>query len=179
MQSDRYWVRLASRADIAALHALMTEAIETHLKAFLSPEQVAASHEIMGLDTQLIDDACYFVILDETEIVASGGWSRRETMFGGDNTAGRSARLLDPSAEPARIRAMYVSAERPRQGLGRRIIGLCEEAARAARFKRAELVATASGKPLYLACGYVVLREFIQPTSGGVLVPLTLMGKVL
>lgn len=179
MGSDRYQVRLASRADVAALHALMKGAIETHLKAFLSPEQVAASHEIMGLDTQLIDDGCYFVILDDMEIVASGGWSRRETMFGGDNTVGRSARLLDPERDPARIRAMYVSAARPRQGLGRRVTLLCEEAARAAGFNRAELAATASGKPLYLACGYRVEREFEHVASNGVLLPLTLMGKRL
>ncbi len=137
--------RLATRADMPALTRLMREAIETHLKAFLSPEQVAASHEVMGLDTQLIDDGTYFVILDGEGIVASGGWSYRATMFGGDHTSGRSPQRLDPAKDAARIRAMYVAATRPRQGLGRRIMELCESAAREAGFRRAELVATASG----------------------------------
>jgi GNAT superfamily N-acetyltransferase len=171
--------RLATRADLPPLKALMRDAIETHLSAFLSPEQVAASHEIMGLDTQLIDDQTYFLIEDEQGIVASGGWSYRATLFGGDHTAGRSARRLDPATEPARIRAMYVAARAARRGLGRRIIDTCESAARHAGFRHASLVATASGRPLYEACGYKVEREFVEMTSGGVGVPLAVMSKPL
>lgn len=157
----------------------MHEAIETHLPAFLSPEQVAASHEIMGLDTQLIDDQTYFLIEDRDGILASGGWSYRETLFGGNHTPGRSARRLDPATEPARIRAMYVAARAARRGFGRRIMTLCEDAARDAGFHRASLVATASGRPLYAACGYEVEREFMEMTSGGVSVPLAVMSKPL
>jgi GNAT superfamily N-acetyltransferase len=171
--------RLAVRADMPALTVLMREAINAHLAAFLSPEQVAASHEVMGLDTQLIDDGTYFVILDGEAIVASGGWSFRATLFGGDHTSGRSARRLDPLNEAARIRAMYVAAAHARRGLGRKIMTLCESAARESGFKRAELVATASGRPLYAACGYSVERDFVEMTKAGVGVPLALMSKAL
>lgn len=171
--------RRAAHADLPALAALMREAIESHLPAFLPPEEVAASHEVMGLDTQLIDDGTYFVIVDGDRIVAAGGWSFRATLFGGDHSLGRSARRLDPETEPARIRAMYVAGDRARQGLGRRVVALCEGAARAAGFRRAALVATMAGKPLYLACGYRIEREFIEPTKGGVGVPLALMSKDL
>lgn len=162
-----------------ALTRLMKEAIDTHLTAFLTPDQVAASHEIMGLDTQLIEDRTYFVIEEEGALVASGGWSFRATLFGGDHTSGRSARRLDPETEAARIRAMYVAATHGRRGFGRRIMTLCEGAARGAGFSRAELVATMSGYPLYLACGYRVDRDFIETTSAGVGVPLALMSKAL
>lgn len=171
--------RLATRADMPILTRLMGEAIDAHLRAFLTQVEVAASHEVMGLDTQLIDDGTYFVILDADEIVASGGWSFRATLFGGDHTTGRSARRLNPATDAARIRAMYVAATRPRQGLGRRIMALCEGAARKAGFARAELVATAAGRLLYDACGYRVLREFREMTNAGVGVPLALMAKDL
>lgn len=177
--TDAFRHRLAAHADLAALRVLMKEAIETHLGAFLSPAEVAASHELMGLDTLLIDDGTYFVIEAAGAIVASGGWSYRATLFGGDHTSGRSARRLDPRTEPARLRAMYVAKDRGRRGLGRRIVDLCENAARAAGFTRAELVATVAGKPLYLACGYQIEKEFIEPTKSGVGVPLTRMGKAL
>ena len=48
--------RLATEADIPALHALMEAAIAGPLSAFLTPEQVAASRIIMGVDSQLVAD---------------------------------------------------------------------------------------------------------------------------
>ncbi|MEX0644696.1 MAG: hypothetical protein WD076_05255, partial [Parvularculaceae bacterium] len=106
---DAYRSRLATIEDVDALMRLMTSAIAAHLPKFLSPAQVEASHEIMGLDRQLIEDGSYFVILHGEEIVGSGGWSYRATLFGGDHTSGRSDRRLDPATEPARVRAMYVN----------------------------------------------------------------------
>lgn len=58
----------------------------------------------MGIDTQLIDDGTYFVVEIEGEIAGCGGWSRRATLYGGDQTPGRRASLLDP-AHDARARA--------------------------------------------------------------------------
>jgi hypothetical protein len=58
-------------------------------------------------------------------------------------------------------------------------MALCENAAREAGFRRAELVATAAGRPLYAACGYRVIREFTEMTGAGVGVPLALMEKPL
>lgn len=176
---DHYRHRLATMADLDALKRLMNEAIAGCLPRFLTPEQTEASYEIMGLDTQLIEDGTYFVILDGEEIVAGGGWSFRATMYGGDHTQGRNPRRLDPAREPARIRAMYVSPRHARRGLGRRILALCEAAARAAGFARVELVATMAGLPLYQACGYVIEREFSDRTRRGVAVPLAAMSKRL
>ncbi len=155
----------------------MNAAIAELLPAFLSPAEVEASFAVMGLDTQLIEDGTYFVVELEGAIAGCGGWSRRATLFGGNHTAGRDARLLDPKSEPARVRAMYTSPAFTRRGVGRRILQICEDAARAEGFASVELGATMGGKPLYEACGYQPIELLMVPTPGGVTVPILRMGK--
>jgi GNAT superfamily N-acetyltransferase len=171
--------RLATRDDIAALTPLMNAAIAALLKPFLAADQVAASFEIMGLDTQLIDDGTYFVVLSEGHIAGSGGWSKRATPFGGDHSPGRDTRLLDARTEAARVRAMYTHPDFARRGIGRLILSLCEATAAREGFARVELVATMAGEPLYRACGYEPVEAFEQATSNGVRVPLLRMSKGL
>jgi GNAT superfamily N-acetyltransferase len=100
------------------------------------------------------------------------------TLYGGDQTPGRSAALLDPKVDAARIRAMYTHPNHTRKGVGRLILSLCEDAARAEGFTRAELMATMSGEPLYRACGYLPL-ERVEDDRGGEAVPLLKMYKTL
>jgi GNAT superfamily N-acetyltransferase len=171
--------RLATREDIAVLTPLMNAAIAELLKPFLAADQVTASFEIMGIDTQLIEDGTYFVVLNEGRIAGSGGWSRRATHFGGDHSPGRDARLLDNKTEAARVRAMYTHPDFTRRGIGRLILSLCERAAAHEGFARVELVATMAGEPLYRACGYEPVEPFEQQTSNGVRVPLLRMSKGL
>jgi GNAT superfamily N-acetyltransferase len=171
--------RLASREDLPILRGIMDRAIRELLGACLEPAQVDASFEIMGLDTTLIDDRTYFVVERGARIAGCGGWSRRATMFGGDHTAGRDARLLDASREPARVRAMYTDPAFARQGVGRLILQLCEAAARYEGFRSVELVATAAGEPLYTACGYSVIARIDVPTSRQITVPCARMVKTL
>ena len=121
----------------------------------------------MGLDTQLIDDGTYFVVQLDGQIAGCGGWSRRATLFGGNHTAGRDARLLDPDTESARVRAMYTSPAFTRRGVGRKILELCEAAARAEGFKSVELGATMGGKPLYEAAGYQPIEIDDGADTGG------------
>jgi GNAT superfamily N-acetyltransferase len=170
--------RLATRADLELLNAVMDAAISENQKGFLTQAQIAASRKFMGLDTQLVDDGTYFVIESGTQIVGCGGWSRRATLYGGNQTPGRDAALLDPAKDPARIRAMYTHPAHTRKGVGRLIIELSENAARAEGFKAAEMMATMSGKPLYEACGYTAV-EVVSDDRGGVPVPLLRMRKGL
>ena len=170
--------RLASREDLEALRALMDAAIAELQKPFLDAQQVASSRTIMGLDTQLIDDGTYFVVEIDGELAGCGGWSRRATLYGGDQTPGRDAAVLDPSKDAARVRAMYTDPLHVRKGVGRLILSLCEEAARREGFSRVELMATMAGEPLYRACGYEAL-ERIEDDRGGVPVPMVRMGKAL
>lgn len=146
--------RLATRADTPALVDLMNAAIDELQKSFLTAEQIASSRAIMGLDTQLIDDRTYFIVEQNGVLAGCGGWSRRATLYGGDRSPGRDAALLDPARDAARVRAMYTHPSFTRRGVGRLVLTLCEDAARAEGFARAELMATMAGEPLYRACGY-------------------------
>lgn len=175
----RFTYRLATPDDVAVLKPLMDAAIRELLKPVLAPAQVEASFAVMGLDTQLIRDGTYFVIEDGGRIAGCGGWSRRATLFGGDHSAGREARLLDPATEAARVRAMYTHPEFTRRGIGRMVLDLCEAAAAREGFARVELAATMAGLPLYRACGYVDIEAFESDTPSGVKVPLVRMGKTI
>ena len=179
--SDDFTHRLAVRSDLPALKALMDAAIGELQAPFLTPEQVQASRMIMGLDSQLIDDATYFIVETKDaplQIAGCGGWSRRATLYGGDHSPGRDVALLDPKTEAARVRAMYTAPAFARRGVGRLILQICETAAAAEGFTRVELAGTLSGEPLYTACHYTVIERFLDD-RGGRPVPLARMGKNL
>ena len=161
-------LRLAAAADLPALNDLMNAAIGDLLAPFLSPEQVAASFSIMGLDSQLVADRTYFVVevqvAGAARIAGCGGWSRRATLFGGDHSANRDVALLNPAIDAARVRAMYTHPQFTRRGIGRMILEACVAAAAAAGFARCELAATLAGEPLYEACGYRQIERFSAQT---------------
>ena len=172
--------RLAQIDDLPALNALMTRSIEQLQHGFLTPEQVRASHQVMGLDTQLVKDQTYFMIESDETLVGCGGWSWRATLFGGDDSiVAREPLALDPATDAAKIRAMYVDPDYARRGIGTMIMTLCESAARAAGFTKAEMMATLAGVPLYRGCGYADIEAVEATTREGVVVPLIRMGKSL
>jgi GNAT superfamily N-acetyltransferase len=179
MTSD-HRLRLALEADIPAMESLMAESIRRLQASFLSPAAIEASFSIMGLDTQLVADRTYFAVeASDGRLAGCGGWSRRATLFGGDHSAGRDPALLDPTREPARVRAMYTHPRFARQGVGRMILEACESACAAEGFSACELAATLAGEPLYLACGYREVERFLAATPGGLEVPLVRMRKAL
>ena len=172
--------RLATPDDLAALREVMRRSIEALQHDFLTPEQVRASHKLMGLDSQLIRDGTYFIVEADGRIAGCGGWSWRSTLYGGDESVvSREPRALDPATEPARIRAMYTDPDFARRGVGRRVIRLCEEAAWAAGFRSTTMMATLAGVPLYAACGYVEVEHILSAPIDGVRVPLVRMEKTL
>jgi len=177
VQANTFSYRLAIMADLPELRALMTVAIRKLSAAYLDDAHIQASFEFMGVDTQLIQDGTYFVIESEGRIVGCGGWSRRATLFGGDHSANRDARLLDPEFEPARVRAMYTHPDFVRRGIGRLVLSLCEAAAAREGFRSLELVATLAGEPLYSAYGFSVIERIDVPTSTGLTVPCARMAK--
>ena len=173
--------RTATIDDLDALKITIRRAIDQLQSGFLTPDQIRASHQVMGLDTQLLRDGTYFMLLDGDTIAGCGGWSYRKTLFGGDaSIVAREPERLDPAIDAARIRAMYTDPGYVRRGLGRMLLDLCESAARTAGFVRSEMMATLAGEPLYTACGYRRLEAPIAAAAAdGVSVPLVRMGKSL
>ena len=174
-------IRLATREDIPALQQLIHESVSVLGTQYYTSTQIASglSH-VFGVDTQLIIDETYFVAGVEACIVGSGGWSKRKTLFGGDQSkVDRIDPLLDPETDAARIRAFYVHPEWSRKGIGSRILESCEDAALQAGFSRIELVATLPGEPLYLARGYEKAEALQIETPDGESLPAFRMTKIL
>ena len=160
--------RLAVAGDAAEIAELMRASVRTLFPAYYDDVQTASAVEYIGiLDQTLIDDGTYYVHEADGEIVACGGWSRRNKLFNA-STAGADERLLDPATEPARIRAMFVRGDWTRRGLGRAILESCERDARAEGFTTLALMATLPGEQLYRAWGFRELERLMIPMPDGV-----------
>jgi GNAT superfamily N-acetyltransferase len=158
--------RLASRSDVPFLEPLVRLATDELQRGFLDAEQIKASHAIMGIDTQLVDDGTYYIVELRGALAGCGGWSRRVTLYGGDHSTGRDEHLLDPTVDAARVRAMYTHPAFTRRGVGRLILQLCERAAAAEGFTRLQLHATLAGLPLYRAYGFEPVEEIVIESAG-------------
>ena len=175
-------IRLALDHDIPVLEELIRASVRGLQAGDYSPEQLErALRTVYGVDTQLIADGTYFAA-EETEsarkmLVGCGGWSKRKTLYGGDQFAGREDSLLDPATEAAKIRAFFVHPAWARRGIGGRILEVCEEAAWAAGFWRLEMGATLTGVPFYRAKGYVEMEAVEVPLGDGVTLPIVRMVK--
>jgi GNAT superfamily N-acetyltransferase len=165
-------------ADVPALQALIASSVRSLSMDFYTPAQVeAAIAAVFGVDTQLIVDRTYYVIVGAREPIAVGGWSGRRTLYGGDQMKGVEDPRLDPSTEPARIRAFFVHPDWARRGLATRLYGECARAAHAAGFRRFELMATLPGVPLYAALGFSPVEQIALPLAAGVELPLVRMAR--
>jgi GNAT superfamily N-acetyltransferase len=160
--------RLAVAADAPAVAELMRASVLDLFGAYYDEQQVASAVvHVAALDLALIEDGTYYVHEAGDEIVACGGWSRRNKLFNGSG-AGADERLLDPATEPARIRAMFVRGDWTRRGLGRAILTSCVEAAKAEGFTRLALMATLPGVPLYKAFGFTEVEAVDLTMPDGV-----------
>jgi len=173
-------VRRATAADAPALRTLITASLRGPSVGYYTAAQAeAALVHVFGPDTQLIDDGTYYVVEDAGTLVAAGGWSRRRTLYGGDQTKSGADPLLDPAAEPARIRAFFVHPDWARRGLGRLLFDTCHRAARDAGFRELTLVATLPGVPLYQALGFVAGERFAVTMPGGIDLPVVTMSRAV
>jgi GNAT superfamily N-acetyltransferase len=172
-------LRVAVAADGAAIAGLARGSVLEIFPAYYDDVQTASAAEhITTLDTALIDDGTYYVCEAGGEIVACGGWSRRNKLFNA-STAGADTRLLDPATEPARIRAMFVRADWTRRGLGRAILTACVDAARVEGFTQLALMATLPGVPLYKAFGFTEVEAVELPMPDGVILGGVAMERAL
>lgn len=171
-------LRLATLEDIPALEQLIPASVFALQASYYSTAQMeAALGPVFGVDAQLIQDGTYFVVEQDGQIVGCGGWSLRRAVFGGDRHRVVEDDTLDPSRDPARIRAFFVRPGWERRGIGNRILSACESALTAAGFRRAVMVATLAGEPLYAASGYGVEERDEVPLVNGLTLPVVRMAK--
>lgn len=178
-------LRKAVAADVARLREVIEASVRGLQAADYSPAQIeGALKSVYGVDSQLIADGTYFVAeivepnTGEMHIVGCGGWSKRKTLYGGDQFAEREDSLLDPSRDAAKIRAFFVDPNWARHGIGTMILEACENAATEAGFSRFEMGATLSGVPFYRARGYAEVENQSAPLSNGEVLPIVRMAKV-
>jgi GNAT superfamily N-acetyltransferase len=173
-------LRVATPADANRVEALMKESAAAIFPRFYDERQAASAvRYVAEIDPMLLADGTYFVLETDGEVVACGGWSRRNLLYTGSGVTENDSRLLDPATEPAKVRAMFVRDDWTRRGLGRRIIEACEDAARREGFRELELGATLPGVPLYLACDFEPVEEFDVVLSDGVKLGCVSMRKAI
>jgi GNAT superfamily N-acetyltransferase len=172
--------RLATFDDIPVLQQLIGISVRGLSTGYNTPSQIeSAIKYIFGIDTQLIVDGTYYVAQIGDVIVGCGGWSKRNTLYGGDQHKEVEDPLLDPTHDAARIRAFFVHPDWARRGIGRHIITVCENAAQNNGFTRFQLGATLPGVPLYEVMGYQEVEHISQPMPNGEVLPIVRMSKAL
>jgi N-acetylglutamate synthase-like GNAT family acetyltransferase len=149
-------LREARSSDVAAIAELIAASVRGLAMGIYDDRQIELSiRSVFGVDHQLIEDSTYFVAVSGGQIVGCGGWSKRKTLFGASvYSKSRDPELLDPQLDAAKIRAFFIHPSAAREGIGRAILERCEAEASAAGFRKAEMMATLPGVPLYEACGY-------------------------
>jgi GNAT superfamily N-acetyltransferase len=170
-------LRLGTPGDADAVDALMkASAAALFPRVYDERQSASAVRYVSVVDLDLLADGTYFVLEHEGELVACGGWSRRDKLYTGGDAEGTD-RPLDPATEPARVRAMFVREDWTRRGLGRRILEACEEAARREGFTHLVLNATLAGIPLYEAYGFTAVEPDDVVLPDGVTLACLVMEK--
>jgi GNAT superfamily N-acetyltransferase len=172
--------RLAKFEDIPQLNQLIALSVRGLSQECYTPTQIeSAIKYIFGVDTQLVTDGTYYIAEVDAVIVGCGGWSKRNTLYGGDQHKAIEDPLLDPEKDAARIRAFFVHPDYARKGIGKHIIEVCEAAAKANGFSSFELGATLPGVPLYKAVGYVEVERVDAQLPDGEVLDIVKMKKRL
>jgi GNAT superfamily N-acetyltransferase len=177
---EAFTVREARAADIEPLTALIARSVRELSRGYYDERQIESSIvHVFGVDSQLVADGTYYVVEAEGAPVACGGWSRRATLYGGDQHKSAEDALLDPKVDPARIRAFFVDPSFARRGIGRLLLEHCARIAAAEGFSRIELAATLPGEPMYARLGFTELRRFDVELPDGVRLPIVQMARDL
>jgi GNAT superfamily N-acetyltransferase len=134
---------------------------------------------VFGVDTDLIEDGTYLVAEIDDQVVGCGGWSKRKTLYGGDQYRSRDTAYLDPKSEPAKIRAFFIHPDHARKGIARAILNQCETEARADGFRALELMATLPGIEFYKSVGFIETGNFDLDLTEQVKLELVPMRKEL
>ena len=166
--------------DREAIKRLIAESARHLSRQHYSDRQIeTAIATVFGVDTDLIEDGTYLVAEESGVLVGCGGWSKRKTLYGGDQYTSRDAGYLDPATEFAKIRAFFIHPDHARKGIARAILARCEDEARAEGFRGLELMSTMPGIEFYKSCGFVPSGNFDLDLVDGVKLELMPMRKTI
>lgn len=180
LANPMHTLRLATPDDVPVLREHVARSVRSLSTGLYTPAQVeTALAHVVGIDTQLVADQTYFVVDGSAGIVAAGGWSARDKVWGGDQAKQGADAVIDPASAPARIRAFFVHPDWTRRGLARQIYDACEHAARTRGFRAFELVAMLPGVPLFSALGFVALEPMSIPMPDGLALPCVRMHRAI
>ena len=154
-------IRLANIDDVKTLSELITVSARELSRDIYSDQEIeGAIKYVFGVDTELVKDMTYFVIEKDGEIAGCGGWSKRKTLFGGNQFSGREEpEYLDPLKDAAKIRAFFIHPKFARQGLGSMLLKHCEREAHLNGFTQLEMMATLPGVKLYTTLAYKAVSD--------------------
>jgi N-acetylglutamate synthase-like GNAT family acetyltransferase len=173
-------IRKATMEDREAIQQLISESARLLSREHYTDIQIeAAIATVFGVDTTLIEDGTYFVVESDRELAGCGGWSKRKTLFGGDQYSSRDTRYIDPETDPAKIRAFFIHPNHARKGIARAILSRCEDEARAHGFHALELLSTLPGIEFYKSCGFVENGNLTLDLTDAVKLEFVPMRKVL
>lgn len=174
-------LRVARVDDIPALKLLINRSVRELSKGYYTEAEIeSALIYVFGVDSQLITDGTYYVAEIDDQIVGCGGWSKRKTLFGGDQMkaqVNKEDSLLDPATESSRIRAFFVDPAWARRGIASALINRCEQSAREAGFLTMELASTLPGEPLYKVFGYQPVERIDIPLPESIIFTVINMKK--
>jgi N-acetylglutamate synthase-like GNAT family acetyltransferase len=153
-------LRRARADDRDALRRLLRSSVWSLAAADYAPEQLCSLLLFVDrFDEALLQDCRCFVAESDGALVGCGGWSHE--------------------AGAAFMHAVFVDPKWARRGIASELMAAAEADAAASGCRRAELVASLTGEPLYRKLGYVVRDRFDMMLPDGMPLPVVRMDKPL
>lgn len=152
----KIFLRLVKPEDTRSINRLIFDVAKSSCKARYSKRQIELMNaHIFGLsvgDKGIVDQTIYIIEDAQKNLLAVGGWSKRD----------QEGNLLEPAQRSAKMRTFFVNPEYQKFGLARILLMICENAALNAGFNQAHLFATLNARDVYTKVGYteVELRGY-------------------
>lgn len=165
---DDLTIRASSRADMAAVDALLADSYPALLKADYPPSVLVTALPIISrARPELLSCGTYYVALRGVQVAGAGGWTKA------------SAEGAATALATGHIRHVVTDHRATRQGIARRLMDHTLAEARGAGITRMICQATRTALPFYLAMGFVTQREIDVPLGPGITFPAILMEQYL
>jgi len=161
-------VRIATRADVAAVDALLARAYPRLLKADYAPSMlVMALPLISRAQPGLVACGSYFVVEEAGAVIGAGGWTAPAPGRGGTR------------AGVGNIRHVVTDDRAVRRGVGRALMTAVFTQAQGAGVRRLECLSTLTAVPFYAAMGFTARGAVKVPLGPGIDFPAVAMWRGL